>query len=81
MGVRISEFVRTSEMGVVVAVKFWPRSLHSQLWLMVATRVSSSAMALSVSIHSVVGGHHVYKKLAKSYEIFTTLPNMVILPK
>ena len=65
MGVRISEFVWISEMGVAVTVT--PRPLHSQLRLMAATRASTSATALSFSIHSVVRGHHVYKKVWTPY--------------
>ena len=44
-----------------------PRSLHSQLRLMAATRASTSATALSFSIHSVVRGHHVYKNIWTPY--------------
>ena len=44
-----------------------PRPLHCQLRLMAATRASTSATALSFSIHSVVHGHHVYKKIWTPY--------------
>ena len=35
--------------------------------VMAATRASTSATALSVSVHSVVRGHHVYKKIWTPY--------------
>ena len=56
-------------MGVAV-MPLRPRPLHSQLrlrGLMAATWASTSATALSFSIHSVLRGHHVNKKIWTPY--------------